>query len=192
MRFQSSPDESWCCWCFSFDLSFVRRPLSAPVAARLIFSSGVRGNCAVRGSENGHFVLCVSRGRKRLRCLSYQNKSVMSTFDMSHNIFLIHFPGLSGWLCFPKTMDMWCWLAWLVWSWLHIWPLKLAKPGRSTMCTWVFKYGAQWRLPVERCCPVRMNLSRLAVSSDVQQRPRNWEHFQLHPAGTPKHVSIVR
>lgn len=38
----------------------------------------------------------------------YQNKSVMSTFDMSHNIFLIHFPGLSGWLCFPKTMDMWC------------------------------------------------------------------------------------
>lgn len=85
----------------------MRRPLSAPVAARLLFYSGVRGNCVIRGSENGHFVLCVSRGRKRMRCLSYQNKSVMSTF-MSNNIFLIHFPGLSGWLCFPKTMDMWC------------------------------------------------------------------------------------
>lgn len=54
-------------------------------------------------------LFCVlARGGNACVAFSYQNKSVMSTFDMSYNIFLIYFPGLSGWLCFPKTMDMWC------------------------------------------------------------------------------------
>lgn len=54
------------------------------------------------------FYVLAGGGNACVAFFFYQNKSVMSTFDMSHNIFLIHFPGLSGWLCFPKTMDMWC------------------------------------------------------------------------------------
>lgn len=56
--------------------------------------------------------------------------------ERHHLIVSFGFFLASRWLCCPKSMGTWSWLALPVWWWSDIWPLKSAKPARSLKCRW--------------------------------------------------------
>lgn len=112
-----------CCWCKN-------KTSCVPTPEKIVF-------CV------NHFSLCFLSCKLKVKKQKYLEGAYLYLFCWQCYLPSSFSFRLPGWLCSPKSMDMWCWQVLPVCSWLDIWLSKLAKLARSTTCRWAQVFCCQ-------------------------------------------------